>query len=106
MQPDQWSNAFCALEMSARQMFCSSNIHLLRTHFAYNMYNAMCIINSMHSILDGNIDMGAHVWSDLGYLFCSRHLLISRKRSRIGFFIQKDPFSFIRAQHVLSYNVI
>ena len=40
-------------------------------------------------ILDGDLEIGAHVWSDIGYLICSRHLTIPRTVINLGFF-RKD----------------
>ena len=36
-------------------------------------------------VLDGNSEMGAHVWSDLGYLICYRHVC----RARAGSLLQE-----------------
>ena len=38
----------------------------------------------MALILDSNSEMSVHVWSDLGYLICLRHLF--REQSQIIFF--------------------
>ena len=43
-------------------------------------------------------------WSNLGQLICLRYLI--RSRAVTIFFPRKDPFSFLRAQHVVSYHVI
>ena len=57
----------------------------------------------MALILDGNIEIGAHVWRDLGYLICSKHLV----KLKIGFsFLEKYLFYFIRALRVLSDHLI
>ena len=50
-------------------------------------------------ILDGDLEIGAHVWSDIGYLICSRHLFRSRA-------VINHIFSFICVQQVLSYHLI
>ena len=41
--------------------------------------------------LDGKLDIGAHVWSDLGYLICSRHLIRSRAVTNRNFFSPERP---------------
>jgi len=33
--------------------------------------------------INGNSEIGAHVWSDLGYLICLRHMFISRVVIRV-----------------------
>ena len=52
-------------------------------------------------ILDGNSEMGAHVWSNLGYQICLRHLYTS-KVTNLKLFREKKLFSLIFAQHILS----
>ena len=56
-------------------------------------------------ILDGKLEIGAHVRSDFSYLICIRHFTISRA-VRFFFLIQNDMFSLTRAQHVLNYHLI
>ena len=36
-------------------------------------------------ILDGNSEMGAHVWSNLGYQICLRHLYTSKVTNKESF---------------------
>ena len=48
--------------------------------------------------LDGNLEKGARLWSDLGYLICLRHLF----RSTAVTFL-KDLFSFTRVQRALYF---
>ena len=56
-------------------------------------------------VLDGNSDIGAHVYSNLFYLICFRHLIWPRAvTNRI--FSSKNLFFFMRAQHVLSHHLI
>ena len=52
---------------------------------------------TMVLILDGNLDMGAHVRSNLCYLTWLRHLIKSCSH-KSGFFLPKRPFfsSFVR----------
>jgi len=59
----------------------------------------------MVRILDGNSDhvANAHVRSNLCYLISLRHLIRSRAGTNRILFIRTDLFSFMRAQHVLSY---
>ena len=52
-------------------------------------------------ILDGHSELGAHVRSNLSYLPCLRHWIMSD-----FFSLQKDQISFMHAQHVLSYHLI
>ena len=56
-------------------------------------------------VLDGNSEIGAHVRSNLCYLICLRNLL-DKEKSQIRFFVGKDLFSFMHAQHVMSYHLI
>ena len=48
-------------------------------------------IISLVLILYGNSGMGAHLWSDLSYLICLRHLLRSRAVTKIDFCSPKRP---------------
>ena len=58
-------------------------------------------------ILYGNSEICAHVRSNLFYLICISHFLSSRAvTNRIVLPQKKFVFSFIRAQHVLSYHLI
>ena len=58
-------------------------------------------------ILDGNLEIDAHVWRDLGYLICLRHFIRSRSvTSKNCFFSRKDIFSFLRKHHFLSNHLI
>ena len=55
----------------------------------------------MVSIFNGDSERDAKVRNNLGYLICLKHSIRSREvTNRI--FLQKDLFSFMRAQHVLS----
>ena len=61
---------------------------------------------SMVLLLYGNLEIGAHVTSNPSYLICLRYLIRSRIVTIGLLFIRKDLFSFMHAQHVLSYHVI
>ena len=52
-------------------------------------------------ILDGNSLRGAHVRRNICYSTCSSRAVTNRV-----FFTQNDPFSIMRAQHVMSYHLI
>ena len=55
-------------------------------------------------IFDCNSEVGAHVRSNLCILICLMHLIKLRDvTNRIC--LGKDLFSFMRAQHVLSYHL-
>ena len=54
-------------------------------------------------LVGGNLEIGAHVRNPLCYLICLR---LDEGQKQIGFFHRKDEFSFMRAQHVLSYHLI
>ena len=59
----------------------------------------------MLHIFDGNLEISSHVRSNLCYLIHLRHLIRSRAvRFRI-FYSRKDMFSFMQAQHFLSYHL-
>ena len=60
------------------------------------------LANCTVRILDGNSAKGAHVRSDLCNLICLNH---SIGREKIEFLSPKRLFSFICAQHVLSYHL-
>ena len=62
--------------------------------------------NLMVLIIDGNSEIGTHVRNNLCYLNCLRHLLRWRAVTNRIFFLRKDLFSFMHAQHVLSYHLI
>ena len=47
-------------------------------------------------ILDGNSEIGAHFWREIGYLICLRHL--------IGAVVNRISFLLKRVQHALSYH--
>ena len=56
----------------------------------------------MVRIFDGNSEIGAHARSNLCYLICLSHLIRSRVTDHsvhVDFFLTKDLFSFIHAQH-------
>ena len=56
--------------------------------------------------LDGNLEIGAHVQSDLGQQICLMHLFRSRAVTNLIYFSEKDPFPFTRAQRALSCHLI
>ena len=68
----------------------------------------MCFLYDLLRIkvlkLDGNSEIFAHEWSDLGHLICLRHLFGSR--TDLIFFFIKDMLSFTRAHRVLGYHLI
>ena len=60
---------------------------------------------TMLLILDGNSEIGTHVTSNLCYLACLKYLIRSRAATKRNFFPKRHIF-FMRAQHVLSYQLI
>ena len=62
----------------------------------------------MHGILvlDGSLEPGTCVRRIICDLICSRRLIRSREGTNWIFFLQKDLFSFMDAQHVQSYHLI
>ena len=64
--------------------------------------NKLC---TMVLIWDGNSEIGAHTWRNLGYFIRLRHLFRSRAVTNRILFLQKSLFSFICAQHYLSYHL-
>ena len=68
--------------------------------------NCRQFLASIHGILDGN----SEIVRPLGPIYVTwsiRHLITSRAITiRIVFLRKKDLFSFMRAQHVLSYHLI
>ena len=72
----------------------------------YSAYSVGLHTNSMAFILDGNSETGAYERSNLRNLICLRHLISSRVVTNSILFFEEDPFSFMRAQHVLSYQLM
>ena len=60
---------------------------------------------TMMLILYGNSEMDAHVKSEVGNSICKGHLFRLTAVVNLKSF-SKDRFSFTRAQHVLSYQLI
>ena len=59
------------------------------------------------TIKHGNAEIGAHVWSDLGYFISLRHLLkSSSNKSDIFIYIFLYLFFFTSPQQVLIYHLI
>ena len=57
-------------------------------------------------ILDSQLEIGAHVYSDLGYLICLRHSFSSRAHTKLNF-KERPIFRHIRtAQYLLSYHLL
>ena len=44
-------------------------------------------------ILDGNSEIGAHVWRNLGYLICLRQLFRSQKKNLVSFICAQPALS-------------
>ena len=51
-------------------------------------------MHTEQSMLDGYSEIGAHDWSDLGYLNCLRHLLGPRAVTNLIFFLKKRHVFF------------
>ena len=51
-------------------------------------------------ILDGNSEIGRHVRSNISDLICLRPSIGSRAVTNRIFFLRRDKFSFMRAQHI------
>ena len=62
-------------------------------------------ICDMVRILDSKSEIGALVRGNFCNLICIRHFIKSRAVSNRIFFIRKELFSFMGAQHVLSYHI-
>jgi len=54
-------------------------------------------------ILNGNSEIGADVWIDLGYLICPRHLFKLRAVTDMKYFFSEETYC---AQHVLRYHLM
>ena len=52
---------------------------------------SLCI--AMVLVLDGNVEIGAHVWSEISNLICLRHLFISRAVANLKSVSRKVLFS-------------
>ena len=57
-------------------------------------------------ISDGYSEIGTHVRSNICYLICLRHLIISRAVTKDIFLVRKDQFSLMHAKHDLKYHLI
>ena len=57
-------------------------------------------------VLGGNLEIGEHLWSDIGYIICLRHLFRSRAFTNWIFSPKRPVFFFMCAVHVLSYHLI
>ena len=64
----------------------------------------MPLIKTMVLILVGKSEIGAQVFSNLGYLICLRHWI--RSRADTNLFFKEIPIILDNAQHVLSYHLI
>ena len=53
------------------------------------------IVQVMVLIIDGNSEIGAHVWSYFGYLICERLLFRSRVVANLNYYLQKIYIFFI-----------
>ena len=60
------------------------NISCPKNRIYYTKFPTIC--GRMALILDGNSELGAHVWSDIRYLICLRHLFSSRLVANLLFF--------------------
>ena len=63
------------------------------------------MVKIMVLVLENNSDIGANVRSNL-FFICLRHLISSAEVTNHISFSKKNLFSFMRAQHVLSYHPI
>ena len=91
-------------------------VTLLNCH-CFSLYLDVCLIDTgtqeflirilpMVLILDGSTEKGAHLWTTPGYLISLIYLCSLTAVTSLIFFSRKYFFSFIRAQHVLSYHLI
>ena len=56
--------------------------------------------------VDREIDIGAHMWSEIRNLICSRNLFRSAVVANMKLISKRDLFPLPRAQRVLSYRFI
>ena len=64
------------------------------------------LLITMVLLLYGNSETGAHIRINFCHLICLRHLNRTSANHKSDFFLRKDLFSFMCAQHVLSYHLI
>ena len=57
-------------------------------------------------ILDDNSEKSVHLWSNLGYVICLRHLFRSSAVTNLSLYFRSVLFSFTRAHRVLSYHLV
>ena len=62
------------------------------------------LCNIVH-LLDVNSEIGVHLRTDLDYLICLRHLIRLIAVTNCIFFLKKDLFSSMPAQHFLPSNI-
>ena len=60
----------------------------------------------MVAILDGNSEISAQVLSEIGYLIRLRHFVEIDSSCKFVIIFEKDLSFFIRAQRILSYQLI
>ena len=83
---------------SSYHLYCRKCVTFLHNFTDLKLGVAMVLI------LDGNSEVGVHMWSDLGYL---QGNFLGRERSHILFFFQKRHiFLPIRAKKVMRYHLI
>ena len=75
------------------------------THYTILFVQLNIFVVSMLLILDGNSDTVRTYGVNQVFLFV-KNIWLHRQTGQIRFFFGKDLFSFMRAQHVLSYNLI
>ena len=76
-------------------LILDGNLDILGYDNLAHVYSKMAFVVL---ILDGNPEISAHVWSDLGYLTCVSHSYCSRAVTHL--------ICFLRAQHDLTYHLI
>ena len=86
-----------------------SAVQVFDSFFPLMTYNRLRSVRyywylAMVSILDGDLEIGAHVRSNHGYLICLMHLFRSRADTNLIFL--EVLFSYTRKQRVLSYHLI
>ena len=77
----------------------SRNIFFLHERSVFELNYIMILI------FDGSSEIGAHIRSDFCYMIVLRHSNRSSAVTGLNYSL-KDLFSFIRAQHILSYYLI
>ena len=98
MDKTSWTHGTCKLWTSFPFKRINYSICLdCCAEVSYDFKSLKIWVKPMVLILDGNLELGAHVRSDLRLLICLRRLMRSWAIKNWTSFLRKAPFSFVHA---------